>query len=136
MSFAEQNQRELLDYVKSLQHQENHELNQMRSILQEKLTEDQGFAIKEKERSKTLFHEVVRLGEQQERSAEVLQNLNLSLEAKIQAMETKYQVNERALLALTERGQAGLTNLGSWNEQFEKKMQSLESNIYSLTVFQ
>jgi len=133
LGFAEQNQRELLDYVKSLQHQENHELNQMRSILQEKLTEDQGFAIKEKERSKTLFHEVVRLGEQQERSAEVLQNLNLALEAKVQAMETKFQVNERALMALTERGQAGLTNLGSWNEQFEKKFQSLESNIYSLT---
>ncbi len=134
LSFAEQNQRELLDYVKSLQHQENHELNQMRSILQEKLTEDQGFAIKEKERSKTLFHEVVRLGEQQERSAEMYQNLNLALEAKIQAMETKYQVNERAIMALTERGQAGLTNLGSWNEQFEKKITSLESNIYSLTV--
>ena len=134
LSFAEQNQRELLDYVKSLQHQENHELNQMRSILQEKLTEDQGFAIKEKERSKTLFHEVVRLGEQQERNAEMYQNLNLALEAKLQAIETKYQVNERAIMALTERGQAGLTNLGSWNEQFEKKIQSLESNIYSLTV--
>ena len=106
----------------------------MRSILQEKLTEDQGFAIKEKERSKTLFHEVVRLGEQQERSSEVIQNLNMALESKLQSLETKYQVTERALLALTERGQAGLSNLGEWNDQFDKKIQALESNIYSLTV--
>lgn len=106
----------------------------MRSILQEKLTEDQGFAIKEKEKSKTLFHEVVRLGEQQERSSEMLQSLNMALESKLQSLETKYQVTERALLAVTERGQAGLSNLGEWNEQFEKKVQGLESNIYSLTV--
>jgi len=133
LAFSEQNQRELFEYVKTLQHQENHELNQMRSILQEKLTEDQGFAIKEKERSKTLFHEVVRLGEQQERSSEVIQNLNMALESKLQSLETKYQVTERALLALTERGQAGLSNLGEWNDQFDKKIQALESNIYSLT---
>jgi len=133
LAFSEQSQREIFEYVKTLQHQENHELNQMRSILQEKLTEDQGFAIKEKERSKTLFHEVVRLGEQQERSSEMIAGLNMALESKLQSLETKYQVTERALLALTERGQAGLSNLGEWNEQFDKKVQSLENNIYSLT---
>jgi hypothetical protein len=132
---AEEAQRELLNYVKSLQRQENQEFLQMREILQEKLTEDQATALKERERAKTLFHEVVRLGEQQERSNEMIQNLNLTLETKLQALEAKYLVAERALSTITQKGEVGLNNLTEWNDKMEKKVLSLESNLYALTVY-
>ena len=106
----------------------------MRGVLHEKHTEDHTFAIKEKERSKTLFHEVVRLGEQQEKSAEQLQNLNLALETRLQAVESKFQVGERALSTVNQRGESGLSNLTEWNNQIEKKYQGLESNLYTLIV--
>jgi len=35
----------------------------MREIIQDKLSSDQSEALKEREKAKTLFHEVVRLGE-------------------------------------------------------------------------
>ena len=115
--------------------QENQEFLQMREILQEKLTEDQATALKERERAKTLFHEVVRLGEQQERSNEMIQNLNLTLETKLQALEAKYLVAERALSTITQKGEVGLNNLTEWNDKMEKKVLSLESNLYALTVY-
>ncbi len=107
----------------------------MREIIQEKLTEDQASALKERERSKTLFHEVVRLGEQHERNAEMIQNLNLALETKLQAIESKYIVAERALSSLTQKGEVGLNNLNDWNDKVEKKVLALESNLYALTVY-
>jgi len=106
----------------------------MRSMLQEKMTEGQSAQIKEKERSKTLFHEVVRLGEQQEKYADMLQNVNLQLESRIQAFEAKFNVNERALASISEKGVSGLNNLNEWNERVEKRVQGMESNLYALTV--
>lgn len=106
----------------------------MREIIQEKLSEDQASSLKERERAKTLFHEVVRLGEQQERASEMIQNVNLSWETKIQAMEAKFVATERTLAALTQRGEVGLNNLNEWNEKVERKVQSLEANLYTLTV--
>lgn len=113
---------------------ENHELIQMRSMLQEKMTEGQSAAIKEKERSKTLFHEVVRLGEQQEKYAEQIQTLNMALESRIQSFEAKFSVNDRALASLSEKGVSGLNNLNEWNDRVEKRVQGMESNLYALTV--
>lgn len=105
----------------------------MREILQEKLSEDQQTALKERERAKTLFHEVVRLGEQQERNNEMLQNVNLALETKYQALEAKFLVADRTLAMLGQKGEIGLNNLSEWNDKMEKKTQALESNLFALT---
>lgn len=106
----------------------------MREIIQEKLTEDQTAAIKEREKTKALFNEVVRLGEQQERAAELYQANNLNLETRLQAMEAKYQAAERALSSLSQKGETGLLQLNDWNDKIDKKLSTLEATFYQLGV--
>lgn len=48
----------------------------MRTFLQDKMNNDHLNAIKTKEKSTVLFSEVVRLGEENEKQIELLQNLN------------------------------------------------------------
>lgn len=106
----------------------------MRGIIQEKLTEDQNAAIKEREKTKALFNEVVRLGEQQERTAELLQNNNFGLETRVQSMESKLQASERAFSSLAQRGETGLSQINDWNDKVDKKLANLETTFYQLGV--
>lgn len=59
---ADENNRELMNFIKSIQTQSDQELTQMRAFLQDKLNEDHLGSIKQKEKSTVLFNEVVRLG--------------------------------------------------------------------------
>ena len=59
---SEEQNRELANFIKSLQTQSDQELTQMRTFLQDKLNEDHLQGIKQKEKSTVLFNEVVRLG--------------------------------------------------------------------------
>ena len=106
----------------------------MREIIQKKLTEDQNAAIKEREKTKALFNEVVRLGETQERQSDLLQNNNLGLETRLQAVEAKFQASERALSSLAQKGETGLTHLNDWNDKVDKKITNLEATLYHVGV--
>lgn len=59
----------------------------MRELLQTKVTSEQSELVKEREKSKALFFEVVRLGEQSERQNEIINNVNLGLETRLQSLE-------------------------------------------------
>ena len=91
-------------------------------MLQDKLTSEQTEVVKEREKSKALFFEVVRLGEQQERHNELLQNVNLGLESRIQQLESQLNVGTRAIQGLNQRGETGLGFLNEWNDKLEKRM--------------
>lgn len=64
---SEEQNRELANFIKSLQTQSDQELTQMRTFLQDKLNEDHLQGIKQKEKSTVLFNEVVRLGQEYEK---------------------------------------------------------------------
>ena len=106
----------------------------MRAILQEKLTEDQISLVKEREKTKALFTEVVRLGEQQERSNEIIQTLNLQLETRLGSVETKIGNSDRGLMNMLAKGENGLNHFNDWNDKMDKKLQILESNLYNIGV--
>lgn len=131
---SEQSQRELLTFFKSLQKQDSQELISMKSYLHEKFTEDLLSLSKEREKSKTLFLEVVRLGEQQEKSNEKIQNLNLLLDGKLKNLENRLHVGEKNLNQISVKGEQGIDNFSDWNEKLEKRVQGLEGNLLSLGV--
>ena len=70
LRISEGNQKELLSYLKNFQKQEDLELTQMRSLLQDKYSEDHSNTVKQREKSTALFNEVVRLGEEMEKNNE------------------------------------------------------------------
>lgn len=83
LRIADENNRELMNFIKSIQTQSDAELTQMRAFLQEKLNEDHIGGIKQKEKSTVLFNEVVRLGQEYEKQIEFLQSLNSNYENRI-----------------------------------------------------
>jgi ABC-type uncharacterized transport system ATPase component len=85
-------------YVKNTQSRDTSDILQMRSMLQEKITEEGVALAKEREKSKALFMEVVRLGEAHERMNDTLSTLNQQYEQRIQSMEGKLYSGERALV--------------------------------------
>lgn len=84
---SEEQNRELANFIKSLQTQSDQELTQMRTFLQDKLNEDHLNGIKHKEKSSVLFNEVVRLGQEYEKQIEYLQQLNTNYESRLQVLE-------------------------------------------------
>ena len=74
--------------MRNFQNQESEEMGQLREMLQQKVTSEQSELTKEREKSKALFFEVVRLGESSERQNEMLQNVNLGIETRIQSLES------------------------------------------------
>lgn len=106
----------------------------MREMIQQKLTEDQTAATKEREKTKALFNEVVRLGEQLERNSERYQVSTQTLEARLQSMEARYQAHERAMGSLSQKGETGLVQLNDWKNKIDKKVSTLEATFYQLGV--
>ena len=106
----------------------------MKNFLHEKFTEDYSTIAKEREKSKALFLEVVRLGETQEKNAEFIQNLNLQYESRLKAVESRFMLGERSINSLMVKGDQGLNSVAEWNEKLEKRIQSLESNLLNIGV--
>jgi hypothetical protein len=64
LMISEANFKEISNFLQTYQKLDANELNEMRGLIQEKITEDQQVFLKEREKSKALFNELVRLGEQ------------------------------------------------------------------------
>jgi hypothetical protein len=112
--------------------QQDSELVQMRQFLQEKLTEDHKLHQKHKEKGQVLFGEVVRLGENYEKTNEFLQNLSLGLESRILAIENRVNSGERQVVAIDSRSEGNLTHLMELAEKMYGKIQTLEQALFAL----
>ena len=73
LRLTEENNREMANFIKSLQQQGDLELSSMREFLQQKITEDQQNSVKTNEKSSILFNEMVRLGKENDNYAERVQ---------------------------------------------------------------
>jgi len=118
--------------MKGMQRQEDTELSQIRNMFQDKFTQDQKLHDKHKEKSKVLFGELVRIGEQQDKSKEFLQSLSVSLENRLATLENRLNQGERQVVSLDSRSDNGLQMLMSLAEKVEKRVQSIEEGLYNL----
>lgn len=131
----ERNQREILSFMSNLQNQESTELTQMRNIIHTKSNDESSALTKEREKSKALFTEVVRLGEIQERNTEMINNITSTMETKVNILEDKLISKEKALSSVMQKGELGFLSLNDWNEKMEKRLQSMETNMMIIGVF-
>ena len=106
----------------------------MRGIIQDKVIGDHANQTKEKEKSKALFHEVVRLGENLEKNDEFIHNLTSTLENRLKTLEEKINTGERALGLITNIGDNSLSALNDWNDKIEKKVQNFETHLLNFGV--
>lgn len=149
---SDQTQKELLNFIRGLQKQviqikngsssfsllfekDSQELVSMKNFLHDKFTEDYATIAKEREKSKALFLEVVRLGENQEKNTEFLQNLNMQYEGRLKAIESRFSIGERSLNGLMVKNDQGINSVSEWNEKLEKRIQNLESNLLTIGVY-
>lgn len=72
----DQSIKELMYFVKNLQSRDSSDILQMRGMLQEKITEEGNQLLKEREKSKALFMEVVRLGDISNKMQDTLSTIN------------------------------------------------------------
>ena len=73
---TEDNNREMINFIKNLQSQGDSELSSMRSFLQQKISDDQTNGSKLNEKNTVLFNEMVRLGQENEKYAERVNNMS------------------------------------------------------------
>lgn len=112
--------------------QQDNELVQMRTFLQEKITEDHKMHQKHKEKGQVLFSELVRLGEGYEKTNEFLQNLSLSLENRILNIENKVSVGERQVVSIDGKSEGNMVQLMELAEKMYGKIQMLEQALLAL----
>ncbi len=80
LRITEDNNREMINFIKGLQSQGDNELNSMRQFLQQKITEDQQNSLKINEKNTVLFNEMVRLGQDNENYQERIQSITSTFE--------------------------------------------------------
>lgn len=90
----EETNRAMQGVLQSLKLQGDSELGQMRQFMQDKINEDHVSNVKNKEKNTVLFNEVVRIGEVNEKHQDVISNLQVGLESRIQTLEARLQSSE------------------------------------------
>ena len=69
----------------------------MRGVMQDRLNEESSSLAKEREKSKALFEEIVRLGEVMEKSEEKIAALELAVEGRVGGLESGRMMVEKRL---------------------------------------
>ena len=129
---AEQNFKEIQNFIQTFQKLDSGEINQMRVLLQDKISEDQQVFMKEREKSKAFFNELVRVGELQEKQAKEIYGLGSELDSRLRGLESKFVVSEQAMGQLAAKGETGITYISEWNGKLDGRVQQLETNLIGL----
>lgn len=132
LMIAEQNFKEISNFIQTFQKLDNSEINQMRILIQDKISEDQQLFMKEREKSKALFNEIVRIGELQEKQAKDIYSFNSDFDARMRGMESKFILSEQTMNQLITKGETGITYMSEWNEKLDGRIQQLETNLIGL----
>lgn len=132
LMIAEQNFKEISNFIQTFQKLDNSEINQMRILIQDKISEDQQLFMKEREKSKALFNEMVRIGELQEKQAKDVYSFSSDVESRIRGLESKFILSEQNMNQLITKGETGITYMSEWNEKLDGRIQQLETNLIGL----
>jgi len=132
---AELNNKELENYIKSIQYQSDKEISELRNALNEKFNEDSTTNSKNKEKNAALFSEVVRLGQEFEKLSE---NLHVS----ISVLDTKInQVDSRIEKTTMEFSNNESTSnnftelLAKYSERNEARLNQFDTQLTAVIVF-
>ena len=92
--------------------------------------------MKQNEKSSALFSEVVRLGEEHEKTAQSLSGLNSELQSRLAALESKTNMFEGNFQSVGERESSTSNLMTDLAEKMEKRVHNLEEVINMLNVEQ
>ena len=112
--------------------QQDSELTQMRTFIQEKITEDFKLHQKHKEKGQVLFGEVVRLGENYEKTTDFLQNLSVSLESRMMSLENRINSGERQVVSVDNKSEGSVSLLIELAEKVDRRMQMIETALLAV----
>jgi len=132
LMIAEQNFKEISNFIQTFQKLDNSEINQMRILIQDKISEDQQLIMKEREKAKALFNEIVRIGELQEKQSKDIYGLNSELDSRLRGLESKFILNEQSMNQLVTKGETGINYMSEWNQKLDSRVQQLETNLIGL----
>lgn len=113
-------------------YQQDSELIQMRNFIQEKMTEDFKLHQKHKEKGQVLFGEVVRLGENYEKTSEFLQNLSMTLENRMMAIESRVNTGERQVISVDSKSEGNVSLLIELAEKVDRRIQMIETALMAI----
>ncbi|KAL4466952.1 hypothetical protein ABPG74_010549 [Tetrahymena malaccensis] len=128
----DQNQKEILNFIRNMQKEESNQIMNMKGLIQDKLTEENNNLSKEKAKTKALFMEVVRLGENQERQSNSMKQTQQDLEEKIRFLESKIMNGERTVSQLAEKGDKNINQMGEWGEVTAQRIRDFENGLQNL----
>jgi hypothetical protein len=136
LKLSEEYNAELSNFIKGLQNQSEAELAQMRSFLQNKVSEDNAEKIKGREKNAILFNEVARIGQLSEKQAQNISGLNQQIEQRIQYLEQRLAQSEQNNQLINRKGDAASMFLNEVFERVEGKVMGLEQATQLLTAEQ
>jgi len=117
----------------SFDKKEQVELANLRGRFSEKSLENSEFQQKEKEKSRALFNEMVRLGETAQKQQQMIENQGVQSQAKMQQLEFQLKSANSQIQAFLERGGNNFNNLNLSYDKFSQKMLSLEQQLIFLS---
>lgn len=129
LATSENNQKELMNFMAQSKRQDETEMKQMRVMLQEVQSDEQKDKSKNNEKSVALFHEVARIGVEQEKMIENLQNLNTNLESQMSTLEAKIGILDQNSGNLEQKGNMSNNMMGELAEKIEKRLHNVENVI-------
>ena len=132
LATSELNQKEMLSFLQGVQTQGNTELLSMRGVMQDRLNEESSSLAKEREKSKALFEEIVRLGEVTEKAEEKIAALELAIEGRVGGLENGRMMVEKRLEEVQGKGEGAVGQVVSWNQKLENRVQQLEATLFVL----
>ncbi|OMJ82298.1 hypothetical protein SteCoe_17011 [Stentor coeruleus] len=112
--------------------QQDSEIMQIRNFMQEKITEDYKLHQQHKDKGQALLGEVNRLGENYEKTNEMVQSMSMSLENRILAIENRINTGERQVVTIDTKSEGGMNMLIELANKVEKRIQMLETALLSL----
>ena len=132
LRIADDGNREMIAFIKNLQQQGDIELSSMRNFLQNKISEDQSLNNKHNEKNSVLFNEMVRLGQENEKYAQRVSNMQATFESKMQQMEARLISAEQSNVLFDRKGESNSSILGDMLEKMEQRVLSLDQQVVSL----
>ena len=127
---TEDNNREMVSFIKNLQTQGDQELSSMRQFLQQKISEDHANSAKVNEKNSVLFNEMVRLGQENEKYSERVQAMQSTYEQRIQALEGRLVGTEQSTVLADRKGETNQSILAEVIDKLEAKVLGLEQNFH------
>lgn len=132
LAISENNQKELMNFMSQTKKQDEAELKQLRVMVQEVQNDEQADKSKNNEKSAAMFQEVVRIGVEQEKMIENLQNLNSNLESQLTTLEGKINILQSNSGNLEQKGDMSNNMMGELAEKIEKRLHNVEDVIQIL----